>query len=284
MTNHDQDNHPGNVKMRVQEWKEAKPEQRTQTLENNFIKRIKSEIEDQQGTPSFLIRDADDTQWTQARPDAIHEEILGEWRRQIDVYGLATKEQQNRRRQFLFSHKIIFLLAMVIVLAGIVGTMTVGLGKSDRDPNDNPWIEDDPDPNDNPGTEDDTDSNDSPGIENVVFSEDVAGSKTLVDIPNRNKLKCGVMRHHAFARQNERGIWEGFDVDLCRAVAAGIFGKDRFGTNMTEPIEFVPLEAGERFSSLNNKSIDLLVAMTSHTMERSLYEVGPIRDIDMLFE
>jgi len=64
MTDHDQDNHPGNVQMKeiikdlIQKWNEARPEQMKQTAETIFLEQIKKEIEDQQGTPCFLIRNA----------------------------------------------------------------------------------------------------------------------------------------------------------------------------------------------------------------------------------
>jgi len=100
-------------------------------------------------------------------------------------------------------------------------------------------------------------------------------SVTLSAILSEGKLRCGVMSQLGFAQKDTQGIWKGFEVDLCRAVAAGIFGKDSFDDGQKEPVEFVSLEAGERFPSLKNRSVDLLLAKTSHTFERSLYEVSP---------
>ena len=100
-------------------------------------------------------------------------------------------------------------------------------------------------------------------------------SKTLSAILNRGYLVCGVAFQEGFATISDKGSWVGFEVDLCRAVAAGIFGKDRFLVSREkEPVRFVPLEAGERFISLDNKEIDVLLGMSSHTLERTLVEAS----------
>jgi len=273
MTDHYQDGHPGNVQMKeivngfVREWNETEPEQRN---EKNILERIKSEIAEQPGTPTFLMRNIDDTKWGIAKDEVIGQEILGEWRRQIDggqqrngndpnmEKALSKKDQlpgneETKRGEFLRHHKIIIVVAVVILVVLIVDiTLRAKQPKDDREV----------------AKEKDT----------VVEPE--AGSPTLSDILKRKKLNCGVMPWAGFAKENEQGIWEGFDVDLCRAVAAGIFGQDSFLDRKTEPIEFVPLEAEERFHSLNNKEVDLLVAMTPHTMERSFYEVSPMSMLD----
>jgi ABC-type amino acid transport substrate-binding protein len=79
-----------------------------------------------------------------------------------------------------------------------------------------------------------------------------AASETLSLIRKRGYINCGVTLQQGYAWINAQGIWEGFEVDLCRAVAAGIFGKDGFdAAREAEPVEFVKLEAGDRFSTLN---------------------------------
>jgi len=86
---------------------------------------------------------------------------------------------------------------------------------------------------------------------------------------------CGITSQDGYATKNTLGQWEGFEVDLCRAVAAGIFGKDRFqGDRDTEPVQFVEVEAGDRFMALDNEEIDLLFGITSQTLERTVNEVS----------
>ena len=73
---------------------------------------------------------------------------------------------------------------------------------------------------------------------------------------------------------NENGVWVGLEADLCRAVAAGIFGSAAFSSSPEiEPVEFVDVETNERFATLDREDIDLLLAITTHNMERNVYEV-----------
>ncbi|HAJ18870.1 MAG TPA: amino acid ABC transporter substrate-binding protein, partial [Rhodospirillaceae bacterium] len=52
-----------------------------------------------------------------------------------------------------------------------------------------------------------------------------AGAATLDDVKARGKLNCGVTTGLAgFAAPNANGEWEGFDVAVCRAVAAAVLG------------------------------------------------------------
>jgi len=108
-------------------------------------------------------------------------------------------------------------------------------------------------------------------------------STTLEDILEREYLTCGVTNQIGFATTDENGQVVGFEADLCRAVAAGIFGRERFlDGSKREPVHFVFLEANERFSSLNRRDVDLLFAMTSQTIERSLFEVSSTTTIALL--
>ena len=99
-------------------------------------------------------------------------------------------------------------------------------------------------------------------------------SITMAAILTREHLVCGVTPRLGFATLNEEGYWEGFEVDLCRAIAVGIFGTEPFQSGReTEPIEIVPVEAHDRFLALANKTIDVLFGMTSQTQERTFLEV-----------
>lgn len=50
-----------------------------------------------------------------------------------------------------------------------------------------------------------------------------ASAATLDDVKARGKLNCGVTTGVAgFAAPDANGVWEGLDVDVCRAVAAAI--------------------------------------------------------------
>jgi Bacterial extracellular solute-binding proteins, family 3 len=101
-------------------------------------------------------------------------------------------------------------------------------------------------------------------------------SKTLSAILQRGYLRVGVTSQQGYATLNAKGQYEGFEVDLARAVAAGIFGKEQFQAGRgNEPVHFVPLDPGDRFSSLDDEEIDLLLASTSQTLERTVFEASP---------
>ncbi len=53
----------------------------------------------------------------------------------------------------------------------------------------------------------------------------LAGAATLDDVKAKGHLQCGISRARPASRsRTHSGEWDGFDVDMCRAVAAAIFG------------------------------------------------------------
>jgi general L-amino acid transport system substrate-binding protein len=85
---------------------------------------------------------------------------------------------------------------------------------------------------------------------------------TLDDVKARGTLSCGVSNGlGGFSERSSDGKWTGFDVDVCRAIAAAIF-------NDPAKVSFVPLSATDRFDALKNKSIDVLSRNSSWTFER----------------
>jgi general L-amino acid transport system substrate-binding protein len=87
-------------------------------------------------------------------------------------------------------------------------------------------------------------------------------ASTLEDVKARGKLLCGVNPGLlGFAAKGEDGTWAGFDVDFCKAVAASTLGD-------AAKVEFVPVNAQERFEKLKSGAIDLLSRNTTWTMER----------------
>ena len=95
----------------------------------------------------------------------------------------------------------------------------------------------------------------------VLFAA-AAHAATLDDVKSRGKLLCGVNSGLlGFAAKGEDGVWAGFDVDFCRAVAAAVLGD---GAN----VEFVPLTTQDRFEKLNSGAVDVLARNTTWTMER----------------
>ncbi len=94
------------------------------------------------------------------------------------------------------------------------------------------------------------------------LSAAAASAATLDDVKARGNLNCGVVTGLAgFGAPDANGVWEGFDVDVCRAVAAAIFGDKN-------AVEFVPTTGETRFTALSSGEIDLLARNTTWTMSR----------------
>lgn len=96
----------------------------------------------------------------------------------------------------------------------------------------------------------------------AVLAFGVANAGTLDDVKAKGSIQCGVSQGlPGFSNQDDAGNWDGIDVDLCRAVAAAIFGDPK-------AVKFTPLSAKERFTALGSGEVDLLSRNTTWTMTR----------------
>ncbi|WP_316015403.1 amino acid ABC transporter substrate-binding protein [Roseobacter sp. HKCCA0434] len=96
-----------------------------------------------------------------------------------------------------------------------------------------------------------------------------ASAQTLAEVQDRGTLRCGVTTGLVgFAAPNENGEWEGFDVAVCRAVAAAVLGDG-------DAVEFIPTTGSTRFTALASGEIDMLARNTTWTFSR---------DVDLEFE
>ena len=98
------------------------------------------------------------------------------------------------------------------------------------------------------------------------FSTAFAGGhgSTLDVVKERGKLMCGSNTGLAgFGAPNDAGVWEGIDVDVCRAVAAAVFGD-------ANAVEFVPVTTKVRFTVLQSGEVDLLSRNTTWTLSRDV--------------
>ncbi len=85
---------------------------------------------------------------------------------------------------------------------------------------------------------------------------------TLNAIKERGFIKCGVSDGlPGFSFADEKGNYSGIDVDVCRAVAAAVFGD-------STKVKFTPLTAKERFTALQSGEIDVLSRNTTWTSNR----------------
>jgi general L-amino acid transport system substrate-binding protein len=96
-----------------------------------------------------------------------------------------------------------------------------------------------------------------------------AAAGTLDDVKARGTLNCGVTTGLVgFAAPDANGVWEGFDVGVCRALAAAVLGDPM-------AVEFVPTTGQTRFTALASGEIDFLARNTTWTFSR---------DVDLKFE
>jgi general L-amino acid transport system substrate-binding protein len=87
-------------------------------------------------------------------------------------------------------------------------------------------------------------------------------TKTLKRTRHRDAVLCGVNPGlPGFSSADDKGNWSGFDVDFCRAIAAAIF--DDPGKVM-----FIPLDAGDRFTELQKRKVDVLSRNSTWSLSR----------------
>jgi general L-amino acid transport system substrate-binding protein len=86
--------------------------------------------------------------------------------------------------------------------------------------------------------------------------------QTLDGVKGKDFIQCGVSTGvPGFSSPDDEGNWSGIDVDLCRALAAALFGDE-------EKVRFTPLTAKERFTALQSGEVDILSRNTTWTLTR----------------
>jgi general L-amino acid transport system substrate-binding protein len=86
-------------------------------------------------------------------------------------------------------------------------------------------------------------------------------TRTLKRTVNRGELYCGVNQNLPGFSTLEGNTWTGFDVDFCRAIASAIFDDPN-------KVKFIPLDANERFTELQKRSVDVLFRNSTWNMSR----------------
>src|SRR5262252_1361331 len=97
----------------------------------------------------------------------------------------------------------------------------------------------------------------------IALSAVPAAAQTLAAVKERGVLLCGVSEGIlGFSIETAAG-WTGFDVDLCRALAAAVLGDPG-------KVRYLPLNAENRFGALQSGKIDVLSRNSSWTMAREV--------------
>jgi general L-amino acid transport system substrate-binding protein len=85
---------------------------------------------------------------------------------------------------------------------------------------------------------------------------------TLDAVRSKGFVQCGVNTGLAgFSQPDSKGVWKGIDVDVCRAVAAAVFGD-------AAKVRYTPLTAQQRFTALQSGEVDILSRNTTWTITR----------------
>jgi general L-amino acid transport system substrate-binding protein len=101
------------------------------------------------------------------------------------------------------------------------------------------------------------------GLAALLGSMGVAqAGPTLDAVKARGVLKCGVSGDApGFSAPDSKGVMVGLDADVCRAVAAAVFGD-------ASKVQFVPLNAQTRFPTLQSGEVDMLSRTSTMTFTR----------------
>lgn len=96
----------------------------------------------------------------------------------------------------------------------------------------------------------------------LSLSTGVHAGATLDAVKSKGHVQCGVSTGlPGFSAADEKGQFTGIDVDMCRAVAAAVFGD-------AGKVKYSPLTAKERFTALQSGEIDMLPRNTTWTFTR----------------
>jgi len=100
------------------------------------------------------------------------------------------------------------------------------------------------------------------GLVALVLAGTAHGQSTLDAVKGKGFVQCGVNTGLAgFSQPDSKGVWKGIDVDLCRAIAAAVFGD-------ASKVRYTPLTAQQRFTALQSGEVDLLARNTTWTITR----------------
>ena len=97
----------------------------------------------------------------------------------------------------------------------------------------------------------------------VLAASPAYAGKDLDAVKARGSLICGVAAGGlaGFMTVDSQGKWTGIDVDVCRAVAAALFGD-------AEKVKYVPVTGQQRFTALQSGEVDMLSNNTTWTLTR----------------
>jgi general L-amino acid transport system substrate-binding protein len=103
-----------------------------------------------------------------------------------------------------------------------------------------------------------------PLVATAIPGQRSTATPTLDSVRARGFVRCGVSTGIAgFSTLDARGVWQGIDVDVCRAIAAAVLGD-------ADKVRYTPLTTAQRFTALQAGEIDVLSRNTTVTFQRDV--------------
>jgi general L-amino acid transport system substrate-binding protein len=100
------------------------------------------------------------------------------------------------------------------------------------------------------------------GLAAITAAGTAMAGKDLDAIKARGSLNCGVgIGTAGFMLADSQGKWRGFSVDVCRAVAAAIFGD-------ADKVKYVALTSQQRFTAVQSGEVDIVMSNPTYTLTR----------------
>lgn len=96
----------------------------------------------------------------------------------------------------------------------------------------------------------------------IVSAGHAEAQSTLDAVKAKGFVQCGVNSSvPGFSAPDSQGVWRGIDVDVCKAVAAAVFGD-------ANKVRYTPTTAQQRFTALQSGEVDMLSRNTTWTLAR----------------
>jgi len=97
----------------------------------------------------------------------------------------------------------------------------------------------------------------------AASAQQLTPSPTLDAIKARGHLECGVhLGLPGFSFADDKGVWQGIDVDFCKALAAAVLGD-------STKVKYTPTSVQQRWPILQSGQVDLLSRNTTITFSRN---------------
>src|SRR5512141_960000 len=100
------------------------------------------------------------------------------------------------------------------------------------------------------------------GLVAIAALAGTARADVLDDVKTKGVVKCGVtLAAPGFSAEDNAGTRQGFDVDLCKAIAAAVLEDD-------SKIQLVPMDLKTAFAGLPTGAVDVLTHRFTWTQSR----------------